>query len=180
MKSIALVTIVTLVLRFWASAMFLDNTRGRYETDTNDDGRLPNWFAIFPGTKWCGAGNISANNEDLGIAADTDKCCRTHDFCNDTIEAGGTRHNLTNDAFYTRLVCDCDYDFYDCLKNVSSKVSNNVGLIYFNILGTQCFREDYPIVACIKYEYTPRKKCVEYAYDTTQDKRYQWFDVPRY
>ncbi|XP_044738205.1 phospholipase A2-like [Chrysoperla carnea] len=132
---------------------------------------------IVPGTKWCGSGNISENYEDLGKFKETDKCCRAHDYCDDIIEAGETKYNLTNNSFYTRLNCKCDEEFYNCLRGTDSYVSNHVGGIYFNVLGTKCYREDYPIVKCVKKE---RKRCVEYEFDENGEKLHQWFDVPFY
>ncbi|KAJ8944144.1 hypothetical protein NQ318_013328 [Aromia moschata] len=143
--------------------------------------RLPNRFFIFPaeiprlkkqriseskisqtndyfqllGTKWCGAGNIAENDDDLGRERDTDKCCRNHDFCPDIIEGYQTKYNLTNPSFYTRLQCNCDTEFYKCLKSVNTKTSTQVGHIYFTALGTQCYKEDYPVTGCDKYTYFP-------------------------
>lgn len=56
---------------------------------------------IFPGTKWCGPGNIAPNYDDLGSLEDTDKCCRAHDHC-DNIAAGKSRDGLRNDTPYTK------------------------------------------------------------------------------
>ncbi|KAJ8964745.1 hypothetical protein NQ314_004676 [Rhamnusium bicolor] len=68
----------------------------------SEEVRIPNRFFIYPGTKWCGAGNIAANNTDFGTHRDTDKCCRNHDLCPDIIEGYQTKYNLTNPSFYTR------------------------------------------------------------------------------
>lgn len=57
---------------------------------------------LVPGTKWCGAGNVAVSYDDLGEEKEADMCCREHDNCPDLIPGGGTKHNLTNDAFYTR------------------------------------------------------------------------------
>ncbi|KAF2904633.1 hypothetical protein ILUMI_01539 [Ignelater luminosus] len=151
-----------------------------FNTNETDFERMPNWLLIFPGTKWCGAGNISNNDNDLGEFSDTDKCCRTHDFCDDFIEGYQTKHNLTNPSFYTRLNCKCDKEFYKCLKSVNSKPSMQIGHIYFTALGTQCFKKEYPVVKCINFTYLPRKKCVKYEYNTCKEKVYQWFDVPNF
>nr|XP_022900320.1 phospholipase A2-like [Onthophagus taurus] len=142
--------------------------------------RMPNWFLIFPGTKWCGAGNIAENYDDLGEFRDTDKCCRSHDSCSEYIGAHQTKYNLTNPSFYSRLSCDCDEEFHKCLLSVNSPVSTQVGILFFNVLSTKCFKKEYPIVNCKRYIYVPASKCVEYELDTTQEKRYQWFDIPPY
>ncbi|KRT82042.1 hypothetical protein AMK59_4343 [Oryctes borbonicus] len=134
-------------------------------------------MVIFPGTNWCGTGNISANNDDLGIFEETDKCCREHDFCDDVIAAQETKYNLTNTAFYSRLNCRCDEKFKSCLKEVGSIVSGKVGEIYFNLLNTQCFRKDYPATCTSS---TILQRCTEYEYDTSQEQIYQWFYVPYY
>ncbi|KAJ8981285.1 hypothetical protein NQ317_004021 [Molorchus minor] len=121
----------------------------------SEEVRMPNSFFIYPGTKWCGAGNIADNDSDFGPQRDTDKCCRNHDFCPDIIEGYQTKYNLTNPSFYTRLKCDCDVDFYKCLKSVNTATSKQVGHIYFTALGTKCYKEDYPISGCNKYTYFP-------------------------
>ncbi|XP_075983929.1 phospholipase A2-like [Anticarsia gemmatalis] len=139
---------------------------------------LQKQFLIFPGTKWCGAGNSADNYDDLGPERETDMCCREHDHCPDVIAGGETKHNLTNTAFYTRLHCECDEVFHDCLKAANTTTSKLIGSIYFNALMTKCFREDYPIDECIKKGGLFNTKCVEYSYHTNETKLYQWFDVP--
>ncbi|KAI8442043.1 hypothetical protein MSG28_005683 [Choristoneura fumiferana] len=105
---------------------------------------------IYPGTKWCGAGNVADSYDDLGSSRETDKCCRAHDFCPDVISAGETKYGLTNSAFYSRLSCECDEEFRRCLRTASTKTAKQIGTIYFNALRTQCFREDYPVVGCTR------------------------------
>nr|XP_023020358.1 phospholipase A2-like [Leptinotarsa decemlineata] len=146
----------------------------------SEEVNLPNQLLIYPGTKWCGAGNIADNESDFGIHRNTDKCCRNHDLCPDIIEGFQTDHNLINPSFYTRLHCDCDKEFYKCLKSVNTKTSREVGHIYFTILGTQCFKKEYPVVSCNKYSYFLKPKCIDYQFDETQEKIYQWFDVPNF
>ncbi|KYQ56870.1 Phospholipase A2 [Trachymyrmex zeteki] len=146
---------------------------------------------IFPGTKWCGSGDIADGPDDLGVFAMTDACCREHDNCKDIIEPIETKHGLINSAFYTsnlikdremckiRLHCSCDERFYDCLHSSEELVSAKVGFLYFSVLDTKCFREDYPIVGCKRHSLIPRR-CLEYELDESQPKMYQWFDVPTY
>ncbi|XP_045454351.1 phospholipase A2-like [Melitaea cinxia] len=134
----------------------------------------------FPGTKWCGPGNVADDYEDLGSDKEADICCREHDNCSDAIPAGESKHNLTNEAFYTRLSCACDENFRLCLRNGNTKTSTTVGLMYFNVIGTQCYRKDYLTTGCIKKGGWLNTKCVEYSYDTSSNMTYQWFDVPNY
>ncbi|XP_063974772.1 phospholipase A2-like [Diachasmimorpha longicaudata] len=134
---------------------------------------------IYPGTKWCGSGNIAENSEDLGHFSATDRCCRDHDQCDDVIGAMETGHNITNSAFYTRVECSCDEKFYDCLHHSDDKIAPHIGTFYFSLLNTQCFRKDYPIISCKRYS-TYLRRCVEYNLDESQPKIYQWFDVPPY
>lgn len=50
-----------------------------------------------------------------------------------------------------RLHCSCDERFYDCLHSSEELVSAKIGFLYFNVLDTKCFREDYPIVGCKRH-----------------------------
>lgn len=54
-----------------------------------------------------------------------------------------------------RLVCECDEAFYRCLKSVNTKTSTQIGHIYFTGLGTQCYKQEYPISGCNKYTTFP-------------------------
>ncbi|XP_060806678.1 phospholipase A2 [Amyelois transitella] len=147
---------------------------------TDEELKQLKFSLIYPNTKWCGSGNIADNFDDLGPAVETDKCCRAHDNCPDVIAAGETRHNLTNEAFYSRLSCDCDEEFRQCLHNAGTKTSNQIGTIYFNALGQQCYRQEYPIKGCKRRGGWLNRKCLEYEFDSTGEKSYQWFYVSNY
>ncbi|XP_064469236.1 uncharacterized protein LOC135383861 [Ornithodoros turicata] len=99
---------------------------------------------IFPGTKWCGAGDVARNYDDLGVAAGTDSCCRAHDHAHDNIPAFGEKHGLRNTNFYTMTHCTDDRQFHTCLKGDNSATSVTVGTMYFDILRTWCFDFTYP------------------------------------
>lgn len=106
-------------------------------------------------------------------------CCRDHDFC-DNIPAGETKHNLTNNDFFTVLDCDCDHQFRDCLRKINSNESNRVGKMYFT-LRNRCYHEDSPIIRCEDYDTEVfLHRCINYSKDERQPKRYQWFDLPLY
>ncbi|XP_072401480.1 phospholipase A2-like [Diabrotica undecimpunctata] len=129
---------------------------------------------IFPGTKWCGVGNIAENYDDLGMEEETDKCCREHDNCPDIIKGFSTKHGLTNPSFYTRVHCDCDAKFYECLQSTGTLSSIEVSAIYFKVLHTQCFKKEYSVLRCTKIT---KYGCEHYELDKSKPKEYQWFDV---
>ncbi|XP_053597740.1 phospholipase A2-like [Microplitis demolitor] len=161
------------LLHCWSINFYLNDDNGLRENQNE------RFNLIFPGTKWCGSGSIAENYNDLGYFRETDACCRMHDHCDETIEAMQTRHGLTNPSYYTRVHCSCDEKFYDCLHGTEENISQKVGTVYFSVLNTQCFRNDFPIISCKKYIMYP-KRCIEYDLDRSQDKIYQWFDVPLY
>ncbi|EEC07010.1 phospholipase A2 precursor, putative, partial [Ixodes scapularis] len=99
---------------------------------------------IFPGTKWCGAGNISKNYYDLGKARRTDMCCRDHDHAIDSLAPHETKYGITNVKKYTMTNCKDDCKFFNCLLKVKSRTSNSVGTTFFDILKTKCFAYGYP------------------------------------
>lgn len=138
---------------------------------------------IFPGTKWCGAGNVARNYDDLGAARNTDSCCRNHDHAQDSIPAFGEKHSITNVNLYTMTHCQDDRRFYHCLLNDSSVPSVAVGKIFFNILRTRCFDFTFP-KKCARNNrfYVPliTEKCKEYRLDRSEEKQWQTFSPPNF
>lgn len=63
-------------------------------------------------------GNTADDYNDLGSDPEVDKCCREHDHC-DNIASGEEKNGLKNDDFFTRLHCECDKEFKQCLKKVT-------------------------------------------------------------
>ncbi|XP_022238369.1 uncharacterized protein LOC106456869 [Limulus polyphemus] len=139
-------------------------------------------FLIYPGTKWCGAGNVAERYEDLGPAQETDICCRAHDHCNDTIPSLQTKYGLKNVALYTKSLCDCDDVFSWCLKKANTKTSNGIGRVFFNVLQVQCFKLEHPVVKCLRYKGLPLiySSCQEYQLDKDKSHEWQWFDAQYY
>ncbi|KAI1304207.1 Phospholipase A2 [Halotydeus destructor] len=160
---------------------------GGNETDTETDGGEGgplDGLVIYPGTKWCGAGNIAEDYDDLGYDKMADACCREHDHCNSSISAKETKFNLTNTDSYTKSACECDVKFSDCLKEANTHLGHMIGRTYFNVLQTQCFREDFPIVSCREKKGFVfdqiQTACQDYELDTTKPKATQFFDPPFY
>ncbi|XP_049540313.1 uncharacterized protein LOC125954227 isoform X2 [Anopheles darlingi] len=129
--------------------------------------------AIYPGTVWCGDGNQAKSEDDIGFFYLTDSCCRAHDLCPITIAAGEQFNRLRNNGHFTRSHCDCDKQFYNCLKNADTLVSRQIGYTYFNLLKPQCFRYEHPKVSCTKRK---KGKCLTYVVNEQQSKQWQWFD----
>ncbi|XP_054710640.1 phospholipase A2-like [Uloborus diversus] len=136
---------------------------------------------IFPGTKWCGQGNVAENFHDLGVFNGSDACCREHDFCDDVINAGRTKHDLVNPYGTTRLHCKCDEDLRQCFRKINSVIANTIGYIFFSLLQTQCFDFDHPAIGCETWKRgAVRQYCVKYKLLKDEPKRWQWFDQEPY
>ncbi|XP_065202159.1 phospholipase A2-like isoform X2 [Planococcus citri] len=109
----------------------------------------------FPGTNWCGPGNISSHFDHLGTFVKTDSCCREHDHCPLSISANQTKYGLHNELPYTSSNCACDEAFYQCLHRVNTNSdmpdtlsSELIGEIYFTFLETRCFQKVPPYASC--------------------------------
>ncbi|XP_019867906.1 phospholipase A2 [Aethina tumida] len=130
---------------------------------------------IFPGTKWCGDGDIAKSDSDLGFYSKEDSCCRQHDKCPSVIQSGKSLHGLSNQGLFTRLHCDCDKLFYKCLQSIHSVLSTGLGVTYFTLLRPQCFKESTEIKNCARME---SGRCVQYVFNNASNLSYQWFDTP--
>ncbi|CRL07447.1 CLUMA_CG020416, isoform A, partial [Clunio marinus] len=133
----------------------------------------------FPGTKWCGPGNTADGYDDLGKDKEVDACCRQHDHC-DNIASGEEKHGLKNDDYFTRLHCQCDKEFKQCLQSANSKRGNYIGNFYFNVRD-RCYKEQHPIVECDEiHTKIFIRRCIRYTIDGMKAKTWQWFDLPFY
>ncbi|XP_025410504.1 uncharacterized protein LOC112683607 isoform X2 [Sipha flava] len=111
---------------------------------------------MYPGTKWCGPGNIANNYSDLGVYREEDICCREHDHCTRTLVTGQCYFNICNTSPYTRSHCECDRKFQQCLNEVNTSTAHTLGVIFFNIVKVMCFKEECLFRRCIqKFEIIP-------------------------
>ncbi|XP_053729232.1 proteoglycan 4 [Synchiropus splendidus] len=118
----------------------------------------------YPGTLWCGAGNMADTYEQLGDFAATDSCCRTHDHCPHVIHAFSSKYGYTNFKWHSICHCDCDETLKACLRKVNDTSSRVVGQAFFNVIGVPCFK--------LKYE----RQCAERHW-YGMCKRYETFPV---
>ncbi|XP_035205653.1 phospholipase A2-like isoform X2 [Stegodyphus dumicola] len=137
-------------------------------------------YLIYPGTKWCGSGDIADSYEDLGPEIEADLCCRDHDHCEDSIPGRESKYGLQNNSPFTKSHCDCDDKFHQCLKEANTKASNRIGRIFFNFVQMECFRLDHPIIRCLKYRGWFRPTCQEYEFDLLEEPLWQFFDPKHY
>ncbi|KAG7480991.1 hypothetical protein MATL_G00062170 [Megalops atlanticus] len=86
---------------------------------------------------------------DTGMFEKTDKCCREHDHCKNTIPAFRVNYGVFNSNLFTVSHCDCDQRFRQCLMEVNDPISNMVGYSFFNVLKVPCF------------EFTQKKHCTQ-------------------
>ncbi|XP_054901248.1 uncharacterized protein proca1 [Poeciliopsis prolifica] len=93
----------------------------------------------YPGTLWCGAGNMAESYDQLGDFAETDSCCRTHDHCPHVIHAFSSNYGYTNFKWHSICHCDCDEELKACLRQVNDTSSRVVGQAFFNVIGVPCF-----------------------------------------
>ncbi|XP_077485100.1 uncharacterized protein LOC144095188 [Amblyomma americanum] len=135
------------------------------------------------GTKWYGPGNVAENDNDLGQAAATDRCCRNHDKSASSIAPFETEHNVTNYRPYPMTDCESDRTLYDCLQKIQSPTSVAFGTIFFDVLRPQCFEYDYP-TKCTEYNLLLllllRPPCEEFEPDTSKPKEWHVVDDPSF
>ncbi|KAE8295037.1 Group 3 secretory phospholipase A2 [Larimichthys crocea] len=123
---------------------------GRVEKDDSEDSALQDEVLkrskrgfTYPGTLWCGAGNMADNYDQLGNFAETDSCCRTHDHCPHVIHAFSSKYGHTNFKWHSICHCDCDNTLKECLRKVNDTSSRIVGQAFYNVIGVPCFEFAY-------------------------------------
>ncbi|XP_077507993.1 uncharacterized protein LOC144119174 [Amblyomma americanum] len=140
-------------------------------------------LSIFPGTKWCGAGNVATNVYDLGKARDSDMCCRDHDHSKDVIPAFRQKYGIKNHRFYTMTNCAEDRKLFNCFLNVGSFTSVSLGVTFFDILKTRCFEYGYP-TKCARYKYSGgnsrKKSCQVFIIDASKRRKWRVFRPPNF
>ncbi|XP_071944519.1 uncharacterized protein [Antedon mediterranea] len=104
----------------------------------------PMFGGIYPGTLWCGVGNIADDvYTRLGVHAKADECCRSHDLCKPTIRKFQSRYQLYNPTLLRMSHCSCDREFYNCLKRAQTDAAADIGDLFFNTLRLKCFEYDF-------------------------------------
>lgn len=105
---------------------------------------------------YCGPGNDGELNT---LFPEVDACCRDHDYCPDGISAFTWLSEYQKQypglpykhRLFTSLSCECDVNFFNCLKTTNSWLAE-VMLGAYSIVQSSCFAYDYKIVKCSKYD----------------------------
>uniref|UniRef100_A0A3Q2YFD4 Mediator of DNA damage checkpoint protein 1-like n=1 Tax=Hippocampus comes TaxID=109280 RepID=A0A3Q2YFD4_HIPCM len=116
--------------------------RGRFGDPPEATRRAKRGFT-YPGTLWCGAGNMADHYDQLGRTLPTDRCCRTHDHCPHVIHAFSSKYGHTNFKWHSISHCDCDEALKGCLRRANDTSSRVVGQAFFNVIGAPCFQLVY-------------------------------------
>ncbi|XP_034946610.1 phospholipase A2-like [Chelonus insularis] len=125
---------------------------------------------IFPGTLWCGLGNVAVYDDEVGFFSYTDSCCKNHDKCRLDVSYSHKSkiEGVIDFLFKSDTICPCDSAFYVCLRKANTFISKTVGKIFFNVLRPTCLTLDHPILSCTKYQGKLfRHRCLEYELNTS-------------
>ncbi|KAM9811288.1 translation initiation factor IF-2 [Syngnathus typhle] len=112
----------------------------------------------YPGTLWCGAGNMADRYDQLGEFEETDSCCRTHDHCPHVIHAFSSKYGYTNFKWHSICHCDCDQALKACLHRVNDTSSRVMGQAFFNVIAAPCFQLLYEERCAERHWYGPCKR----------------------
>lgn len=111
-----------------------------------------NKIGIF--TNYCGPGNVHTETV-CGIFNGVDECCRAHDSCDHLIVAKSDFKQYPKlpekQLYFTSLSCDCDAEFYNCLKRTNS-IFGDLILSIYSVAQMSCFQRDYKAERCTKYD----------------------------
>lgn len=96
---------------------------------------------IADDTLWCGNGNKADSCDSLGNHAETDSCCRTHDYCPYTFSTSAPSYNgYSINSLVPLSHCDCDLIFSECLTAKPYKTgSYYIYETYYEELDMKCF-----------------------------------------
>lgn len=108
-------------------------------------------------TNYCGPGNVAGPQNDTveGVFHNVDECCKTHDYCDNFISSKADYNaypDLPRKPFhFSSLSCDCDVDFYNCVRRTNSAFGDLILGIY-SIAQGSCFHLEHKIEKCVKYD----------------------------
>lgn len=114
-------------------------------------------FKIGMFTNFCGPGDVAGpdNATVCGSFHGVDECCKAHDSCDHYIVSKSDYENYPNlprkDLYFTSLSCECDVEFYNCMKRTNS-VFGEIILAIYSVAQISCFQHEHQVVKCTKYD----------------------------
>jgi len=105
-------------------------------------------------TNYCGPGHVG-ESAVCGMFNGIDECCKTHDSCPDVITSKIDFFRFPKlpqrEILFTSLSCDCDMEFYNCLKRTRSMIGEMILSIY-SIAQSMCFKREQLAEKCLQYD----------------------------
>ncbi|CRL01637.1 CLUMA_CG014860, isoform A [Clunio marinus] len=113
-------------------------------------------FKIGMFTNFCGPGDRGQNNQTVGgFLNGVDECCKSHDHCDNLIMAQSDYSKYPNlppkHLYFTSLSCDCDAEFYNCVKRTKS-VYGEIILAIYSVAQMSCFHYEHKVEKCLAYD----------------------------
>lgn len=108
-------------------------------------------------TNFCGPGDVAGPNNATvcGLLNGVDECCKAHDSCQHYIISKSDYAEFPNlpwkPLYFTSLSCECDVDFYNCIKQTNS-VFGELILAIYSVAQMSCFQLEYKVERCAKYD----------------------------
>lgn len=108
-------------------------------------------------TNFCGPGDAAGSDRETvcGIFNGIDECCKAHDSCEHIIISKGDYDQYPNlpkkNLYFTSLSCDCDVEFYNCMKATGS-VFADIMLAIYSVAQSSCFQQHHLIEKCTKFD----------------------------
>lgn len=114
-------------------------------------------FKIGMFTNFCGPGDTAGprNETVCGVFNGVDECCKAHDSCDNYIVSKSDYDVYPSlpwkQLYFTSLSCECDVDFYNCVKQTNS-IFGELILGIYSVAQMTCFQHEYKIERCAKYD----------------------------
>lgn len=108
-------------------------------------------------TNYCGPGDMAGPGDETvcGYFHGVDECCKGHDKCGTYIDSKSRYNEYPNlpekQLYFTSLGCECDVEFYNCLKQTGS-IFGELILGIYSVAQMSCFQHEYQIAKCTKYD----------------------------
>lgn len=108
-------------------------------------------------TNFCGPGDTAGPDQETvcGLFNNVDECCKAHDNCDSFIRSKSDFKEYPDlpekQLYFTSLSCECDVEFYNCLKRTDS-IFGEIILGIYSVAQMSCFQHEYQVAKCTKFD----------------------------